>query len=176
MRRARAGMAVLAACVALASCKDKQESAPAKTSAARSARERPGLPGETTPKPPGAPTDTTQPAQPRPSEPLAVEDAKAALPAIEGTQIIGLKQTADQAQVHGTWCIDGTSADDVARKVGGWLEQAGYDNIAIRGEARKAGVAAERDGIRFSMVVSASAAQVCAAPAHYFASATLFRL
>lgn len=177
MQRARAGIAVLAACVALASCKDKQENAPAaKTSAARSARERPSLPGENTPKPPGAPTDTTQPVQPRPSKPLAVDDAKTALPAIEGTQILGLKQTEDEAQVHGTWCIDGTSADDVAKKVGGWLEQAGYENVAIRGEARKAGVAAERDGIRFSMVVSASSAQVCAAPAHYFASATLFRL
>lgn len=175
--RARAVLAALAAC-ALVGCKDKQEAAPAPSAkpGARAARERPSLPGETTRIPPPAPGDTSQPATPRPTKPLAVDDAETALPKIEGAQIVPLKQTADQGQVHGTWCIDGTSADDVARQVGEWLAQAGYTNISTRGEARKAGVAGERDGIRFSMVISASAAQVCAAPAHYFASATLFRL
>lgn len=176
---ARAALAALLAC-ALAGCKDKQEAqpapAPSKPGTQPLVRDRPSLPGEPTRPPPPAPGDTNHPALPRPSKPLEIADAEAALPKIEGKQIIALKQTADHGQVHGTWCIDGTSAEDVAQKVGEWLAEAGYTNISTRGEARKAGVAGERDGIRFSMVVSASTAQVCAAPAHYFASATLFRL
>ena len=92
-----------------------------------------------------------------------------------GNPIIALKQTSDQLQVHGTWCIDGTSADDVAKQLGQEMAQAKYTGLAIRGDARKAGVAGDRDGVRLSMVVSASSAQVCAAPAHYFASATIYR-
>ena len=83
-------------------------------------------------------------------------------PSLTAPQIIGLKQTSDQQQVHGTWCIDGTSADDVAKQIGHSLAQAKYTGLSIRGDAKKAGVSGDRDGIRFSMVVSASSAAVCA--------------
>ena len=118
----------------------------------------------------------TPPAERPPVKPISIGDAAAALPKIDGREVIGLKQTSDESQVHGTWCIDGTSADDVAKKLGQTLAQENYGNISIRGDARKAGVAADKSGIRVSMVVSASSASVCQAPAHYFASATVFRL
>jgi hypothetical protein len=168
----------IAALTALVACKDKQESAQA--SAAKPPVSAPHAP---TPKPrlPAAPTpgektgDGGERPAPRPSKPVSIEDAKAVLPALEGREIIPLKQTTDKLQVHGTWCIDGTSAEEVAKQVAHSLAQAKYTGITIRGDARKAGVAADREDMRFSMVVSASSAQVCAAPAHYFASATLFR-
>ncbi len=167
--------AVLALCVA---CKEKQQ-APAPTTKAPTApaqqTPRPSLPDEAPAAP--APSETGSAAKPtKPTKPISIEEATAALPQLPGTPIIGLKQTSDQQQVHGTWCIDGTSADDVARQVGHALAQAKYGALTIRGDARKAGVVGDRDGIRFSMVVSASSAAVCAAPAHYFASATIFKL
>jgi hypothetical protein len=165
----RLAFAVLALCVA---CKDKQQ-APSPTTKA------PVAPAPSGPAP-SLPAETPASAEPagaaKPSKPITIEEATAALPALGGTQIIALKQTSDQQQVHGTWCIDGTSADDVAKQVGHTLAQAKYGALTIRGDARKAGVVGDRDGIRFSMVVSASSASVCAAPAHYFASATIFKL
>ena len=171
--RARWALLPLATCALLA-CKEKQEQAPAaapKPPASTSPADRPSLPSATDGS--AAPASASEK---KPVKPISVAEATAALPAIDGTQVIGLKQTTDQGQVHGTWCIDGTSADDVAKKVGQWLAQAKYSGITIRGDARKAGVMADRDGMRLSMVVSASSARVCAAPAHYFASATIFRL
>ena len=167
-------VAVLAVCVG---CKDKQQ-APSPTTKAPTAPAQPGpkpsLPTEQAPSATGA-SSAEAPAA-KPSKPITIEEATAALPALGGTQIIALKQTSDQQQVHGTWCIDGTSADDVAKQVGHVLAQGKYGALTIRGDARKAGVVGDRDGIRFSMVVSASSAAVCAAPAHYFASATIFKL
>ena len=167
--------------LALLGFKEKQQAPESATATpqARSSKpgERPALPSEQAPGAAGtANADESAPAEKRPTKPISVADASAVLPKLEGTQVIGLKQTSDEAQVHGTWCIDGTSADDVAKQVGHLLAQSGYANISIRGDARKAGVAGDREGIRFSMVVSASSASVCAAPAHYFASATIFRL
>ena len=52
-----------------------------------------------------------------PPEPVTIEEAQAVLPKIEGTQVLALKQTSDSRQVHGTWCIDGESADGVAKLV-----------------------------------------------------------
>jgi hypothetical protein len=169
-------MRTLAAVLALAAvggCKEKKQEAPAPSAPSPSQpTPAPSLPAETAPAAPSAPAE---PGQPKPSKPVTVVDATAALPKLEGNQIIALKQTSDQMQVHGTWCIDGKSADDVAKQVGQSLAQAGYTGISIRGDERKAGVVGDREGMRFSMVVSASSAQVCAAPAHYFASATIFR-
>jgi hypothetical protein len=162
-------VAVLALCVG---CKDKQQ-APAPTTKAPAAPTqagpKPTLPAEQAPA-------TGGDAPVKPNKPISLQEATAALPQLPGTQIIALKQTSDQQQVHGTWCIDGTSADDVAKQVGHSLAQGKYGALTIRGDARKAGVMGDRDGIRFSMVVSASSAAVCAAPAHYFASATIFKL
>jgi hypothetical protein len=126
-------------------------------------------------------TDTPRPAlpdvkqAPTPAEPMTVDDARAALPKIEGTVVLELKQTSDHRQVHGTWCIDGAGAQDVARLVGQWMAEAGYSALSIRGDDRKAGVSGDKGSIRMSMIVSASGAASCAAPAHYFASATIFR-
>ena len=146
-------------------CKEKQSAKPAET--AGSAALPKAADGS------GAPLPSTRPTVP--SAPISIEEAQSVLPAIEGTQIIALKQTKDHGQVHGTWCIDGTSADDVAKKVGQWMAQAKFENLTIRGDARKAGVVGDRGTMRLSMVVSASSAQVCAAPAHYFASATIYK-
>lgn len=175
----------LLAPLAIGACKDKQESAqtPAArtpSTASRGTTPRPSLPAPSPAEPApssGAATaaKSAEPDKP-PGPPMAVEDAKALLPAIEGTEVIALKQTSDQQQVHGTWCVDGASADDVAHKVAGWLGQAGYTAISTRGDDRKAGVMGDKQGYRFSMVVSASSAAVCRAPAHYFASATVYKL
>ncbi len=172
-------LAVLALCIA---CKEKKQETPATTTTAPSqpqARPKPTLPAETpaasaAPAAPVAPAESGS-AKP-PTKPITIAEATAALPPITGQPIIPLKQTSDQQQVHATWCLDGTSADDVAKQMGHTLAQARYANLTIRGDARKAGVVGDRDGIRFSMVVSASSAAVCAAPAHYFASATIFKL
>jgi hypothetical protein len=165
---------VLSCCAALIACKEKQEPSRAPTTPASPSNRgpAPALPGGSAAT---APSESP-PVERPPVKPISVADAAAALPQIDGRAVIGLKQTSDESQVHGTWCIDGTSADDVAKKLGQTLAQENYGNISIRGDARKAGVAADKGGIRVSMVVSASSASVCQAPAHYFASATVFRL
>jgi hypothetical protein len=170
--RAALALWVLAA---VAACKEKPEQAPTAPATPAATPDRgpaPALPGEAAE---GAPAES-EPIERREVKPISVHDAAAALPAIDGREVIGLKQTSDESQVHGTWCIAGASADDVAKQLGQTLAQAKYGNISIRGDARKAGVAADRDGLRVSLVVSASSAAVCQAPAHYFASATVFRL
>jgi hypothetical protein len=160
-------IAIALALCAVAACKERQQTPAAGSNA-------PEKPKAESPKP-SLPSETAPAEPPKPTKPIAIEEASAALPDFGGKQIIALKQTSDQRQVHGTWCIDGTSADDVAKHLGHTLAQAKYTGMSIRGDARKAGVAADRGEIRISMVVSASSAQVCAAPAHYFASATIFK-
>ena len=166
-------LVMIALCIATSGCKEKAREAPAtETPAApkQAPGEHPALPAQ-----PAAPVATATAPEKPPQKPVTVADAKAVLPAIQGTEVIALKPTSDNLQIHGTWCIDGTSADDVARQVGQWLTQAGYANVSTRGDAKKAGVSGDKDVMRFSMVVSASSAAVCAAPAHYFASATIYR-
>jgi len=154
-------------------CKDKTPRAdPAAGSSAAMPAPTPKGSATATP-PPSLPADVVR--DQNPPEPMLIEEARAALPKIEGNVIIDLKQTTDKRQVHGTWCIDGTSADDVAKLVGRWMSEAGYTALSIRGDARKAGVSGDRGTIRLSMVVAASGAANCAAPTHYFASATIFR-
>ncbi|NVB83665.1 MAG: hypothetical protein HOV81_35150 [Kofleriaceae bacterium] len=160
-------VAVAIAVLALASCKDKPKPAT-------------GNPTPITPVSVGSAGSATQPSLPATSSapsttPVSTEDAEKVLPKIVGTQVLGLKQTSDKRQVHATWCIDGEGADGVAKLVAQWMAQAGYRGLSVRGDARKAGVAGDRDGFRMSMVVSASGAASCAAPQHYFASATIFR-
>lgn len=168
---------ILLAVLALgAACKEKKQETPATTTTAPAQpqpRPKPTLPDEA-PSAPAAPAEAG--SAKLPDKPISVAEATAALPPITGPQLIALKQTSDHQQVHGTWCLDGTSADDVAKQMGHTLAQAKYGNLTIKGDARKAGVVGDRDGIRFSMIVSASSAAVCAAPAHYFASATIFKL
>src|SRR5688572_15632171 len=133
----------LAAIAVLCACKEKQEASPAK----------PSTPApEAVPAQPTSPPALPAPKPTKPSKPITIEEAKAALPTMPGNPIIALKQTSDQLQVHGTWCIDGTSADDVAKQIGQAMAQAKYTGLAIRGDARKAGVAGDRDGVRMSMV------------------------
>jgi hypothetical protein len=177
-----AAVLALIAALAAAGCKEKQTQsppAPSAPAAARPATPRPSLPegsaapaGSAKAEPPGpAPEEGA-----KPTKPITVAEAAPMVPALTGPALIPLKQTSDQQQVHGTWCLDGTSADDVARQVGHLLSQERYTNLSIRGDAKKAGVMGDRDNMRFSMVVSASSASVCAAPAHYFASATIYKL
>lgn len=143
-------------------CKDKQ---PAKVPP----------PPPATPAPAPAPVATPTPTKPAElGPPISVDEARAALPKLDGTVILDLKQTSDKRQVHGTWCIAGTGADDVAKSVGQAMAAAGYTALNIRGDARKSGVSGDREGVRMSMIVGASGAATCAAPTHYFASATLF--
>jgi hypothetical protein len=120
---------------------------------------------------PSAPTAARQPV----GDPLTTEDAAKILPKLAGKEILPLRQTSDKRQVHATWCLDGTGADDVAKQVGKLMAVAGFKELAIRGDARKSGVQGTRDGFRMSMIVSASSAANCPAPEHYFASATIFR-
>lgn len=142
-------------------CKDKQPATPP-----------PPPPAAPAPAPALTPTPSPKPAQLGP--PISIDEARAVLPKLEGTVILDLKQTSDKRQVHGTWCIAGTGADDVAKSVGQAMAAAGYTSLNIRGDARKSGVSGDRGGVRMSMIVGASGAATCAAPTHYFASATLF--
>jgi type IV secretory pathway VirB10-like protein len=163
--------------VMLLACKDKQAPSPAvppptttttTTAGTASDAATVGVP----PDHPRAPTIEDEP----PGEPLSVEDAAKVIPTLEGgKEILPLRQTSDKRQVHATWCLDGDGADNVARKVERQMAAAGYTALAVRGDARKAGVQGERDGFRMSMIVSASSAANCPAPKHYFASATIFR-
>lgn len=128
--------------------------------------------------PPPKPQPTPQPAAAPSPAPVAI-DAKTALaelPAMKTEAIIAPVTTADGRQVHGTWCLDGAGADGVMRDLAAALAKAGWTNVTTRGDATKAGVSAERDGYRASYVVSASTANQCRAPGHYFASLTMFRM
>jgi hypothetical protein len=107
--------------------------------------------------------------------PLA-EDAAALLPPVAGTLIAPAKLTRDGRQLHATWCVAGTSAEQAARQLAATLTAASWSDLQTRGDAHKAGVAGDRDGYQLSLVVSASAVATCAAPAHYFVTATMFRL
>jgi hypothetical protein len=162
-------LSMLATCAVLVACKDSKP-APATTSSESAIAAKPGAAPEREPA-----ADAPPAPELKPTQPITVDEARAALPPINGTQLIAPKQTSDRRQVHATWCIDGTSADDVAQQLALALGEANYTEVSVRGDARKAAVAGRRDGVRLSMVVSASAAQVCAAPAHYFASASVFK-
>lgn len=100
----------------------------------------------------------------------------AALPEMKADPMIEPATTGDGRQVHGTWCLRGNGADGVTRDLAAQLESAGWTNVMTKGDATKAGVSAERDGYRASYVVSASTANACRAPGHYFASLTMFRM
>lgn len=170
---------VLVAVAAMA-CKDKQpQQSPAPTAPAAPAPST--TPAGTAPTGSGAtaatderPKEATAPRQPL-GDPLSLEDAAKVIPALAGKEILPLRQTSDKRQVHATWCLDGTSADDVAKQVGKQMAQVGFKELSIRGDARKAGVQGARDGFRMSMIISASSAANCPAPQHYFGSATIFR-
>lgn len=168
MRRSIA-IAAIAILASVASCKDKPKPAsgnPAPITKPASAGSQ-GSASTPAPNLPATPAKL--------GDPVSVEEAEQVLPKIVGTEILAPKQTSDKRQVHVTWCIDGVGADGVARQVAKWMADAGYTELSVRGDARKAGVAGDRDGFRMSMVVSASGAATCAAPAHYFASATVYR-
>jgi hypothetical protein len=166
VRLARVGLIVCG----ILGCKDAPTTAPAPP-ASPPAPAAPVRDAADVASPPSAP----QPARPSTGEPLTLQDAADVLPAIDGTAILPLKHTSDQRQVHGTWCIEGTSAQDVARKVGEWMTAAGFTGVVARGDARKAGVQGDRGAFRLSMVVSASTAASCSAPTHYFSSATVYK-
>jgi hypothetical protein len=162
----------IASVALLASCKERRDTAPSvATSSPGLAAPADAAVQQTAPSRPSLPT----PAQAPLGDPLSIDDAAKVLPALDGKQILALKQTSDRRQVHGTWCLDGDGADDVARKVGRAMADARFQDISLRGDARKAGVQGDRDGFRMSMIVSASSAASCPAPKHYFASATIFR-
>lgn len=146
----------------LVGCKDKQP-APKPAEPAAPVTSAPPTPA---PAPPAKPVTL--------GPPISIEEAREALPKLGGTVVIDLKQTSDKRQVHGTWCIPGSSADDVAKSVGQAMSAAGYTALSIRGDARKSGVSGDRGNIRLSMIVGSSGATTCTAPTHYFASATLF--
>lgn len=171
----RSRRAVLAVLLVAGACKEDKKPAVPSVDPSVGSASAPSHVGSGSSARPRLPPDTTKPPPGSPPEPMQIEEARAALPKIEGTVILDLKQTSDHLQVHGTWCIDGSGADDVAKQVGSWLAEAGYTGLSIRGDGRKAGVSGDRGTIRISMVVAASGAANCAAPQHYFASATIFR-
>ena len=165
-------MRALLVLACLAACKDKPAAAPPPVASP------PAAPRDAAPAPHDgdkAPATAT-PAKPALGEPLTTEDAAKVIPALPGKEILAMRQTSDKRQVHATWCLDGDSADEVARKVGRQLADAGFANLSIRGDAKKAGVQGTRDGFQLSMIVAASSASTCPAPQHYFANATVFRL
>lgn len=159
---------------ALGACKDKQAAAPPPTTPAPTRGAAPAdaaAPIRLEPERPATPTPALEPI----GAPLSIEDAAKALPKLDGKEILPLRQTSDKRQVHATWCLDGDGADDVAKEVGRQMAEAGFKQLQIRGDVKKAGVQGERDGFKVSMIVSGSSAASCPAPKHYFASATVFR-
>jgi hypothetical protein len=165
---------VLIAAVTTDACKDKK---PAARAAPEPAAVAPAAPpgGSSVPRPEPARPSLPTPVPPPAGQPISVEDAAKILPAISAKEILPLKPTSDGRQVHATWCMDGSGAEDVARQVGQLMAKSGYTALSIRGDAKKAGVQGDREGYRMSMIVSASSAANCPAPLHYFASATIFR-
>jgi hypothetical protein len=164
---------VLTPLLLLVSCKDRnaaQQPAPATVGSAARAPKPPAL-APTAPKPPAL-----APAAPPEVQPLTDADVAAMLPKLDGDVLIAPKTTADADQAHATWCIAGTSADGVATSLGKTMTDAGWTDLATRGDAKKAGVSGERGGYRLSYVVSASSAASCREPTHYMVSATLFRM
>jgi hypothetical protein len=161
-------MRALAFALLLAACKSKTAPPPAPAAPATTAA--PAAPA--TPAVPAAPALPSSPAK---LEPITVADATALLPKLDGDAMIPVKTTADGMQAHATWCLAGTGADAVAASLATTMTAAGYTDLATRGDAQKAGVSGERDGVHLSYVISASSAASCRAPGHYFASATLFR-
>jgi hypothetical protein len=107
---------------------------------------------------------------------LDVEEARGLVPPIPGDVTAPLRTTADGRQVYGTWCVAGTGADDVARMLGTSLEQAGWTDVASRGDVAKAGVSGERDGYHLSFIVTASQVERCKAPPRYLANVTIYAL
>jgi len=165
---------VLVATLTTVACKDKQAAAPPPSPAAPTATTTP--PAGSGPEKPEAARPSLPTPEPRPvGQPLSVEEAEKVVPPFSSKVILPLKPTSDGRQIHGTWCMDGDGAEDVAKQVGQQMAQAGYTALSIRGDAKKAGVQGDRDGFRMSMIVSASSAANCPAPQHYFASATIFR-
>jgi hypothetical protein len=165
------------AALALCACKPSSSSSSAMTgsgSSVAASQPQPTAPAQpAAPKPPAlvdAPAPSTAP------EPLDAKAALAELPALNAAPVIAPVATADGRQVHGTWCLPGTGADGVMRDLAASLTTAGWSNVTTRGDATKAGVSGERDGYRASYVVSASTANQCRAPGHYFASLTMFRM
>jgi hypothetical protein len=158
--------------LALVACKDKQDAKPAAPPAPTPlSRPAASLDAAVSPAAP-----TAAPARDSPlGEPLTIEEATKVIPTLTGKQILPLRQTTDHRQVHATWCLDGASADAVARDVGRQLADEGFTNVVTRGDARKAGVQGTRGGFELSMIVAASSASTCPAPQHYFANATVFR-
>jgi hypothetical protein len=151
----------------LVACKDRN--------AARQPAPTPS--GSAAPAAPRPPALAPAPRAPAPEvQPLSDADVAAMLPNLDGDVLIAPKTTADAHQAHATWCLAGTSASGVAAVLGTTMTDAGWTNLASRGDERKAGVSGERDGYRLSYVVSASSAANCRAPAHYLVSATLFRM
>ena len=173
-------MRALAFALLLAACKDKTPPPPAPAApavpAAPTAPAAPAVPATSTaPATPTAPAAPALPSSPATLEPITVADATALLPKLDGDAMLPVKTTADGMQAHATWCLAGTAADAVAASLATTMTAAGYTDLATRGDAQKAGVSGERDGVHLSYVISASSAASCRAPGHYFASATLFR-
>jgi hypothetical protein len=174
MTRALAAGVVVISALTFAACKDKKAAAPAPSAPPGPSAATPS-PGSAALKPEAARPSLPTPVPPPVGATISVEDAAKVLPAISSKEILPLKPTSDGRQVHATWCMDGSGAEDVARQVGQLMAKAGYTALSIRGDAKKAGVQGDHDGFRMSMVVSASSAANCPAPQHYFASATIFR-
>ena len=108
---------------------------------------------------------------------ITVGEIAPLLPAIDrGDAILPPQVTADHHQLHATWCIAGTGADEVAKRLDDAMRSGGWIGTSRRGDGVKAGVSGERDRYRLSFVVTASTTPTCTAPTHYFASATAFRV
>ena len=108
-------------------------------------------------------------------QPITDAQPVPAIQKLPGHVMIPPKAMADGSQVHGTWCLPGSAADAVVHDLAATLTAGGWTSVTTRGDATKAGLSAERDGMSLSYVVSASSAATCRAPGHYFTSATIFR-
>lgn len=166
--------ALVSAALAVCGCKPSSSSSRAPAGSASlvavAGRAQPQLQPQPTPLP--KPATAHAPL----AEPIDATTALAKLPELKTDPMIAPVTTADGRQVHGTWCLDGTGADRVMHDLAASLAKAGWTNVTTRGDVTKAGVSAERDGYRASYVVSASTANQCRAPGHYFASLTMFRM
>ncbi|MCB9558789.1 MAG: hypothetical protein H6709_01060 [Kofleriaceae bacterium] len=179
------GAALLGAALLLGAgcdgCKDKAASKPA-PAAQRDDRGRgAGPPSGRRPHMPRGKIDPRQII--RHNAPLTVEDARTALPLVDGGRELAPPALAPSGtQVRFTACIEAPSLVEAGDKAKASLEAGGWTKITARGADQAAasaryGIAAEKDDLRLSVTVQAVRRTGCDESLHeYFTVSMMSRL
>ena len=109
---------------------------------------------------------------------LTLEDAKAALPAIDGvTALVPTRLAPEGQQAHAAWCVAAPDQAAAYERLEAGLVAAGWELAGGRAAAAKVALAATRAPYRLQASVSPSPRPGCSpADGHWFASVALFKL